>query len=104
MLFYLVCMFDDYWRINHRSRNSPGKRIIKKPNLRRSYSDEKHREAPIIPDDGGSQKGRPMWGLWGPHHLVARMPLLARKQVVWWPWPTGVSPFSRTSTPRNPKA
>ena len=25
MLFYLFCMFDDYWRINHRSRNSAGK-------------------------------------------------------------------------------
>ena len=25
MLFYLFCMFDDYWRINHQSRNSAGK-------------------------------------------------------------------------------
>ena len=94
MLFYLFCMFDDYWRINHRSKESAGKSIVKTPYLRRSYSDEKHREAPIIPDDGGSQKGGPRWCLWGPHHLAARMPPTWRASR--WchgPGPPGSAPF-----------
>ena len=57
MLFYQFYMFDDYWRINHRSRNSAGKSTVKTPILRRSNSDGEHPEAPIIADDGGSQKG-----------------------------------------------
>ena len=35
--------------------------------------------------------------------MAAQIPLPAREHVVWWPWPTGVSPLSRTSSPRNPK-
>ena len=35
--------------------------------------------------------------------MAARVPLLAREHVVWWPWPTRLSPLSRTSSPRNPK-
>ena len=103
MLFHLFCMFDDYWRINHRSQNSAGKSIVKTPILRRSYSDEKHPEAPIIPDDGGSQKGRPRWGLRGPHHVVTWVPLPARDHMVWLPWPTRANPLSRISSPRNLK-
>ena len=57
MLFYLFCMFDDYWRINHRSPESSGKSVVKTPYLRRSYSDKNDREAPIIPDDGGAKRG-----------------------------------------------
>ena len=104
MLFYLFCMFDNYGRINHRSPESAGKSVDKTPYLRSSFSDENHRQVPIIPNDGGSQKGRPRWCMWGPHHLAARSHLPARKQVVWRPWPTRVSPLSRTSTPCNPKA
>ena len=57
MLFYLFCMFDDFGRMNHWSRNSAGKSTVKTPILQRSISDGIHPEAPIIPDDGGSQKG-----------------------------------------------
>ena len=85
MLFYLFCMFDDYERINHQSPESAGKSVVKTPYLRRPFSDENHRQVPIIPDDGGSQKGGPRWCLWGPHHLAARMAPLAREQVVSWP-------------------
>ena len=93
MLFYLFCMFDDYWRINHWSPESARKNIVKTLYLRRLFSDENHHQVPIIPDDGGSQKGGTRWGLWGPHHLAARMDPPAREQVVSGPWPTGVSPF-----------
>ena len=70
MLFYLFFMFDDYWRINHRSQNSVGKSTIKTPILRRSVFDGKHSEAPIIPDDGGAKRGAKV-GPRGPHHVVA---------------------------------
>ena len=103
MLFYRFCVFDDFLRINHWSQISAGKSTIKTPYLRRPFSDGNHRLVPIIPDDRGSQKGGPRWCLWGPHHLAARSHLPAREQVVSWPWPTRVSPLSRTSTPRNPK-
>ena len=96
MLFYMFSMFDDYWRINHQSRNSAGKSVVKTPILRRTYSDEKHPEAPTIPDDGGSQKGRPRWGLRGPHHMVARVPLPACGHMVWLPWSTSAGAPSRT--------
>ena len=55
MLFYLFCMFDDYWRINHRSPESAGKSVVKTPYLRNSFSEDDHRQVPIIPDDGGNQ-------------------------------------------------
>ena len=84
MLFYLFFMFDDYGGINHRSLDSAGKSVIKTPYLRRPFSDENHREVPIIPDDGGAKR-RPRWCLWGPHHLAARPHLPAREQVVWRP-------------------
>ena len=103
MLFYLFSMFDDYWKINHRSPESAGKSVVKTPYLRRPFSHENHREAPIIPDDGGSQKGGPRWCPRGPHHLVAWIHPPACEQGVWLPWPTRVEPLSRTSTPRNPK-
>ena len=85
MLFYLFCMFDDYGRINHRSSESARKSVIKTPYLRSSFSEENYRQVPIIPDDGGSQKGGPRWCLWGPHHLAVRMPPGARAG--------GVAPF-----------
>ena len=98
MLFYLFCMFDDYEGINHRSLESVGKSVVNTPYLRRPFSDENHRQVPIITDDGGSQKGGPRWCLWGPHHLVARVHPPAHKQGVCLPWPTKVGPLSRTST------
>ena len=103
MLFYLFCMFDDYEGTSHRNPESARKSVIKTPYLRSSFSDENHRQVPIIPDDGGSQKKEPRWVLRGPHNLVARMDPPAREQGVWLPWPTGVDPLSRTSSPRNPK-
>ena len=50
-------MFDDYGGINHRSSESARKSIVKTPYLQRPFPDENHRQVPIIPDDGGSQKG-----------------------------------------------
>ena len=85
MLFYLFCMFGNYWRINHRSQNSAGKSTVKKLYLQRSTSDEKHPEAPISPDDEGIQEGRPRWDSTGPHHVVVRPPLPVRHHVVWLP-------------------
>ena len=85
MLYYLFCMFDDYGRINHWSPESAGKSVVKTPYLRSSFSEDDHRQVAIIPDDGGSQKGKPRWGLWGPHHVAAWVHLPAREHVVWWP-------------------
>ena len=93
MLFYLFCMFDDYWRINHRSPESAGKSVVKTPYLRRPFSDEKNREVPIILDDGGSQKGGPRWCLWGPHHLAARMAPWRASRWCRGPGPPGPAPF-----------
>ena len=103
MLFYLFCMFDDFWRINHRSQNSAGKNTVKTPYLRRSTIDEKHPEALILPDDEGSQERRPRWGSTGSHHVVAWTLLRARRHMVWEPWPTLAGAPSLTSSPENPK-
>ena len=63
----------------------------------------KHREVPIFPEDGDSQKGGQRWATMGPHHMVARPTPSPRRHMVWRPWPTTDSPPSRTSSPRNPK-
>ena len=92
-VIYLFCMFDDYGRTNHRSPESAGKSIIKTPYLRSSFYEDNHRQVPIIPDDGGSQKGGPRWCPWGPHHLKARM---APRRASRWcrgPGPPGLASF-----------
>ena len=66
MLFYLFCMFDDYGGTSHRNPEPAGKSIVKAPYSRRSFSENNHRQVPIIPDDGGSQKGDP-GGVYGAH-------------------------------------
>ena len=50
-------------------------------------------EVPILPEDGGGQKGRLRRAKVGPPHLQAHQP---RRQVVWGPWPTSAVPPSRT--------
>ena len=72
MLFYLFCMFDDYWRINCRSQNSAGKRTVKIPYFGRTKIPRNYPEVPILSDDGGSRKGRLRWTRRGPHHPEAR--------------------------------
>ena len=103
MLFHLFCMFDDYWRINCRSQNSAGKRTVKIPYFWKSAIRGKYPEVPILPDAGGSQKGRLRWATMGPHHVVARPGPGPRHHVVWRPWPTTASAPLRISSPRNPK-
>ena len=93
MLFYLFCMFDDYGGINHRSPESAGKSVVKTPYLRSSFFEDNHRQFPIIPDDGGSQKGGPRWCLWGPHHLAARMAPWRASRWCRGPGPPGSAPF-----------
>ena len=70
MLFHLFCMFDDYWRMDHRSLDSAGKSTVKIQYLRRSEIRSNQMETPILPDVGGSQKGRQMWATMGPHHTM----------------------------------
>ena len=72
MLFHFFCMFYIYWRIKHRSQNSAGKRSVKIPYLRRSASPENNQKVPILPEDGGSQKGSRRRATMGPHHAQAR--------------------------------
>ena len=74
MLFHLFCMFDDYWRMDHRSLNSAGKSTVKIQYLQRPEEQNKKMEVPILPDAGGSQKIRPRWGTTGPHQVVAWPP------------------------------
>ena len=66
MLFHLFCMFDDYWRMNHRSLNSAGKSTVKIQYLQSSEYKTKNLEVPILPNAGGSQKGRTRWAPGGP--------------------------------------
>jgi hypothetical protein len=61
-------MFDDYWRINHRSQNSAGKRTVKIQYFGRAIIHGKYTGVPILPDDGGSQKGSRNGAKVGPHH------------------------------------
>ena len=103
MLFHLFCMFDDYWRIDHRSLETPGKSTVKIHYLRRSKYKTKTVENITLPDHGGSHEERPRWGPGGPHPLLARPSLELREQVVWPPWPTSCRAPSRTSSPRKPK-
>ena len=55
MLFYLFCMFDDYGGTSHRNPESAGKSVVKAPYSRSSFSENDHRQVPIIPDDEGTQ-------------------------------------------------
>ena len=103
MLFHLFCMFDDYWRIDHRSLESAGKSTVKIQYLRRSENKSNQAEVTILPDHGGGQRGSPRWGPGGPHHAVARLPLLPRRQVVRRPWPTSGATPARTSSLQKPK-
>ena len=103
MLFHLFCMFDDYWRIDHRSLESAGKSTVKIQYLRRSENKSNQAEVTILPDHGGGQKGSPRWGPGGPHHAVAQPPCLPRRHMVRGPWPTSGAALSRTSSPRKPK-
>ena len=64
---------------------------------------KKHREVPILTDDGGSQKGSQRWSTKVPHHAMTRAGPWLRHHVVWRPWPTTGSAPSRTSSPQNPK-
>ena len=87
-------MFDDYGGINHRSPESARKSVVKTPYLRSSFSDENHRQVPIIPYDGGSQKGRPRWCACGAHTTSQRGPT-SRRASRWCggPGPPGSAPF-----------
>ncbi len=53
-------------------------------------------EVPILPEDGGGQKGELRWAMVGPPHPLARWGPLPRREVVWGPWPTSAVPPSRT--------
>ena len=68
----------------------------------RSINRRRHMEVPILPEDGGGQKGELRWAMVGPPHPLARWGPLPRRQVVWGPWPTSAVPPSRTWPPRNP--
>ena len=103
MLFHLFCMFYNYWRINCWSQNSARKRTVKIPYFCRSALSGEHREVPISPEYGGSQKGSQRWATRGPHLVVAWAHPWPRLHRVWEPSPTTGSPPSRTSSPRNPK-
>ena len=59
MLFYLFCMFDDYGGTSHRNPESAGKSVVKTPYSQSSFSENDHRQVPIIPDDGGAKRGDP---------------------------------------------
>ena len=50
-------------------------------------------EVPILPEDGGGQKGRLRRAKVGPPHLLARRAHQPRLQVVWGPWPSSVVPL-----------
>ena len=102
MLFHLFCMFDDYWRIDHRSLETAGKSTVKIHYLRRSEYKTKTVENIVLPDHGGSHEERPRWGPGGPHPLLARPALDPREHGVWPPWPTSCRAPSRTSSPRKP--
>ena len=74
MIFHLFCMIDDDWRINCQSKISTGKSTVKIQYFLRSINQDRHTEAPILPDDGGSQKGGTREATRGPHPRVARQP------------------------------
>ena len=94
--FILFCMFDDYWRINCRSQISAGKSTVKTLYFWSSKNHDEYTEAPILSEDGGSQKGRLRWATRGPHHPRARPPWGPHRGMVWGPWPTSGAPPSRT--------
>ena len=93
MLFYLFCMFDDYGGTSHRNPESAGKSIVKTPYSRSYFSENDHRQVPIIQDDGGSQKGEPRWCPRGPHNLVARMDPRRTSRGCGCPGTLGSTPF-----------
>ena len=96
-------MFDDYWRINHRSQNSAGKRTVKIQYFGRSRIHRKYTEVPILSEDGGSQKESRRGATGGPHHPQARASPRPRLGMVWPPWPTTPGASSRISSSRKPK-
>ena len=50
-------MFDDCGGTSHRNPESAGKSIVKTPYSRSSFSENDHRQVPIIPNDGREPKG-----------------------------------------------
>ena len=95
-------MFDDYWRINHRSQNSAGKRVVKMQYFERPTIPGKHTEIPILSEDGGSQKESRRGATGGPHHPQARASPRPRLGMVRPPWPTSAGASSRISSSREP--
>ena len=68
----------------------------------RSINRRRHMEVPILPEDGGGQKGEPRWAMVGPPHPLARWGPLPRRLVLWRPRAIPAVPPSRTWPPRNP--
>ena len=96
-------MFDDYWRINHRSQNSAGKRTVKIQYFGRSIIPRKYTEVHILSEDPGSQKESRRGATGGQHHPQARASPRPRLGMVWPPWPTTPGASSRISSSRKPK-
>ena len=67
----------------------------------RSINRRRHMEVPILPEDGGGQKGRLRRHLGSPNHRLARWAPLPRRLVVWRPRAIPAVPPSCTWPPRK---